>query len=254
MSGCSGRLNRQSGNRGRLRSSVGYRVGRTGCADDPHCAGRSTEGTRGAVRTAIVSTYPPRACGIGTFAADVRSALLGVDGVDRVEKVVIVNEPSRPQRPGLVADDRAGSSRRLRPRRADSRPAGCRRRPPPARVRDLRRRRRRVRALARGGALAAARRHAPHRAVGADEASGRGARCALPPGRARDRDDRDGQAAARRTAARARPTRFASFRTAHRRCSRSAQTPTRWSARPETAPRCAPRTAAASTSCSRRSG
>jgi len=55
------------------------------------------------VRTAIVSTYPPRACGIGTFAADVRGALLGVDGVNRVEKVVIVNEPSRPQRPGLVA-------------------------------------------------------------------------------------------------------------------------------------------------------
>jgi glycosyltransferase involved in cell wall biosynthesis len=55
------------------------------------------------VRTAIVSTYPPRACGIGTFAADVRAALLGVDGVDRVDKVVIVNEPSRPQWPGLVA-------------------------------------------------------------------------------------------------------------------------------------------------------
>ena len=55
------------------------------------------------MRTAIVSTYPPRACGIGAFAADVRGALLGLDGVDRVEKVVIVNEPSRPQRPGLVA-------------------------------------------------------------------------------------------------------------------------------------------------------
>ena len=55
------------------------------------------------MRTAIVSTYPPRACGIGTFAADVRSALLGLDGIDRVEKVVIVNEPSRPQRPGLTA-------------------------------------------------------------------------------------------------------------------------------------------------------
>ncbi|MHB1244114.1 MAG: glycosyltransferase, partial [Gaiellaceae bacterium] len=55
------------------------------------------------MRTAIVSTYPPRACGIGAFAADVRAALLGVDGVDRVEKVVVVNEPSRPQRPGLVA-------------------------------------------------------------------------------------------------------------------------------------------------------
>ncbi len=55
------------------------------------------------MRTAIVSTYPPRACGIGTFAADVRGALLGVDGIDRVEKVVVVNDPTRPQRPGLVA-------------------------------------------------------------------------------------------------------------------------------------------------------
>ena len=58
---------------------------------------------RDAVRTAIVSSYPPRACGIGAFAADVRAALLGVPGVDRVDKVVVVNEPSRPQRPGLVA-------------------------------------------------------------------------------------------------------------------------------------------------------
>jgi glycosyltransferase involved in cell wall biosynthesis len=55
------------------------------------------------VRAAIVSTYPPRACGIGTFAADVRAALLGVEGIDRVERVVVVDEPSRPQRPGLVA-------------------------------------------------------------------------------------------------------------------------------------------------------
>lgn len=55
------------------------------------------------MRTAIVSTYPPRACGIGTFAADVRAALLGVDGIDRVEKVVVVNDPTRPQQPGLVA-------------------------------------------------------------------------------------------------------------------------------------------------------
>jgi glycosyltransferase involved in cell wall biosynthesis len=55
------------------------------------------------MRAAIVSTYPPRACGIGTFSADVRAALLGVAGVERVERVVVVNEPSRPQRPGLVA-------------------------------------------------------------------------------------------------------------------------------------------------------
>jgi hypothetical protein len=55
------------------------------------------------VRTAIVSTYPPRACGIGAFAADVRAALLGLPDIDRVEKVVVVNEPSRPQRPGVTA-------------------------------------------------------------------------------------------------------------------------------------------------------
>ena len=67
---------------------------------------RATSGGKGAqkaVHAAIVSTYPPRACGIGAFAADVRAALLGTDGVERVERVVIVNEPSRPQRPGLVA-------------------------------------------------------------------------------------------------------------------------------------------------------
>lgn len=55
------------------------------------------------MRTAIVSTYPPRACGIGAFAADVGSALLGLEGIESVEKVVLVNEPSRPQRPGLTA-------------------------------------------------------------------------------------------------------------------------------------------------------
>jgi glycosyltransferase involved in cell wall biosynthesis len=55
------------------------------------------------MRTAIVSTYPPRACGIGTFAADVRSTLLGVGGVERVDFVAVVNEPSRPQRRGLLS-------------------------------------------------------------------------------------------------------------------------------------------------------
>ena len=53
------------------------------------------------VRTAIVSTYPPRACGIGAFAADVRAALLGRRRCRaRRASWSIVNEPSRPQRPG----------------------------------------------------------------------------------------------------------------------------------------------------------
>jgi glycosyltransferase involved in cell wall biosynthesis len=60
-------------------------------------------GAPAGLRAAIVSTYPPRACGIGTFAADVRAALIGLDEVDSVAKVVIVDDPSRPQRPGVVA-------------------------------------------------------------------------------------------------------------------------------------------------------
>jgi glycosyltransferase involved in cell wall biosynthesis len=62
-----------------------------------------------AIRAAIVSTYPPRACGIGTFAADVRSSLIGLDDVESVAKVVIVDDPSRPQRPGVVAAISQGS-------------------------------------------------------------------------------------------------------------------------------------------------
>ncbi len=54
------------------------------------------------MRTAIVSTYPPRACGIGAFAADVRAALLSVDGVDSAELVAVLNEPASPQRRGLL--------------------------------------------------------------------------------------------------------------------------------------------------------
>jgi len=55
------------------------------------------------VRTAIVSTYPPRACGIGAFAADLRATLLGASDVRRVDLVAVVNEPSSPQRRGLLA-------------------------------------------------------------------------------------------------------------------------------------------------------
>ena len=55
------------------------------------------------MRTAIVSTYPPRVCGIGAFAADLRETLIDVAGVDEVAVVPIVNEPSRPQRGGPIS-------------------------------------------------------------------------------------------------------------------------------------------------------
>ena len=55
------------------------------------------------MRAAIVSTYPPRACGIGTFAADLRGTLADVSGVERVDLVAVVHEPSSPQRRGVLA-------------------------------------------------------------------------------------------------------------------------------------------------------
>jgi glycosyltransferase involved in cell wall biosynthesis len=55
------------------------------------------------VRAAIVSTFPPRACGIGTFAADLRRTLVGAGTVEVVDLVAVVHEPSSPQRPGLLA-------------------------------------------------------------------------------------------------------------------------------------------------------
>ncbi len=44
------------------------------------------------MRVGVVSTYPPRACGIGTFSRDLREALLGADGVSAVDLVAIVRE------------------------------------------------------------------------------------------------------------------------------------------------------------------
>jgi len=55
------------------------------------------------VRTAIFSTFPPRACGIGTFSFDLRAALLEVPGVDDVSSIVVVDQPSSPQWPELLA-------------------------------------------------------------------------------------------------------------------------------------------------------
>ncbi len=44
------------------------------------------------MRVGLVSTYPPRACGIGTFSRDLREALLATDGVSAVDIVAIVRE------------------------------------------------------------------------------------------------------------------------------------------------------------------
>jgi len=63
------------------------------------------------VRTAIFSTYPPRACGIGTFAFDVRTALLGVPEVEDCSALVVVDDPSSPQRPEILQTISQGARR-----------------------------------------------------------------------------------------------------------------------------------------------
>ena len=54
------------------------------------------------MHVAIVSTYPPRACGIGTFSRDLREALLGADGVAAVDVVAIVRDEGHDQAPEVV--------------------------------------------------------------------------------------------------------------------------------------------------------
>ena len=56
-----------------------------------------------AMRTAIVSTFPPRPCGIGTFAADLRGTLTATGTIKVADLVAVVHEPSSPQRRGLLA-------------------------------------------------------------------------------------------------------------------------------------------------------
>ena len=54
------------------------------------------------MRVAIVSTYPPRACGIGTFSRDLREALLGADGVSAVDVAAIIRDAGAEQTPEVV--------------------------------------------------------------------------------------------------------------------------------------------------------
>ena len=51
------------------------------------------------MRIATLSTYPPRACGIGTFTFDLRTALLEVREVEDVSPIVIVDDSGATQRP-----------------------------------------------------------------------------------------------------------------------------------------------------------
>ena len=54
------------------------------------------------MRVAIVSTYPPRACGIGTFSRDLREALLGAGGVSSVDVAAIIRDADAEQAPEVV--------------------------------------------------------------------------------------------------------------------------------------------------------
>lgn len=55
------------------------------------------------MRTAIFSTFPPRACGIGVFASDLREALVDVAGIEHAGSVVVVDDPSSPQGSDVLA-------------------------------------------------------------------------------------------------------------------------------------------------------
>ena len=54
------------------------------------------------LRLAIVSTYPPRPCGIGTFSRDLRSALLQVEPTMGVDVVSIVRDHHMVTEPEVV--------------------------------------------------------------------------------------------------------------------------------------------------------
>lgn len=55
------------------------------------------------MRVAIVSTYPPRPCGIGTFARDVRQALIETDPSVEVDVLSIVRDQNAPTEPEVLS-------------------------------------------------------------------------------------------------------------------------------------------------------
>jgi glycosyltransferase involved in cell wall biosynthesis len=59
---------------------------------DARTNGGGRPATAKTMRVGLVSTYPPRACGIGTFSRDLREALLAADGVSDVDLAAIVRE------------------------------------------------------------------------------------------------------------------------------------------------------------------
>lgn len=55
------------------------------------------------MRLAVVSTYPPRPCGIGIFSSDLRTAILDADPATAVDIVSIVRDPAQHAEPEVVA-------------------------------------------------------------------------------------------------------------------------------------------------------
>ncbi len=58
------------------------------------------------LRVAVVSTYPPRPCGIGTFSADLRNALIGADAGTAVDIMSILADHPPYERAEVVASIR----------------------------------------------------------------------------------------------------------------------------------------------------
>ncbi len=50
-----------------------------------------------AMHVAMFSTYPPRVCGIGSFAFDLREELVEVDGIQDVRALAVVDESASRQ-------------------------------------------------------------------------------------------------------------------------------------------------------------